>query len=106
MNKKFLVAVGAVAASALMLAGCTPGDTPENPATGEPIPVAGLSGLTFFPEAPQAVDSAVTAALGDAIIALAFAIAYASAAIEEAEYAVLDASLARMEADDLAGTSA
>jgi hypothetical protein len=36
----------------------------------------------------------------------AFAIAYASAAIEEAEYAVLDASLARMEADELAGTSA
>jgi branched-chain amino acid transport system substrate-binding protein len=57
MNKKFLVAVGAVAASALMLAGCTPGDAPENPATGEPIPVAGLSGLTFFPEAPQAVQA-------------------------------------------------
>ena len=36
----------------------------------------------------------------------AFAIDYAVAAIEEAEYAVLDASLARMEADELAGTSA
>ena len=36
----------------------------------------------------------------------AFAIDYAVAAIEEAEYAVLDASLARMEAKELAGTSA
>jgi hypothetical protein len=36
----------------------------------------------------------------------AFAIDYAVAAIEEAEYAVLDASLARMEADELAGASA
>jgi hypothetical protein len=35
----------------------------------------------------------------------AFAIDYAVGAIEEAEYAVLDASLARMEADELAGTS-
>ena len=41
-------------------------------------------------------------AKGDA----AFAIDYAVAAIEEAEYAVLDASLARMEAKELAGTSA
>jgi hypothetical protein len=31
-----------------------------------------------------------------------FAIDYAYAAIEEAEYAVLDASLARVEADELA----
>jgi hypothetical protein len=36
----------------------------------------------------------------------AFAIDYAVAAIQEAEYAVLDASLARMEADELAGASA
>lgn len=36
----------------------------------------------------------------------AFAIDYAVAAIEEAEYAVLNASLARMEADELAGGSA
>jgi hypothetical protein len=36
----------------------------------------------------------------------AFAIDYAVAAIEEAEYAVLNASLARMEADELAGASA
>jgi hypothetical protein len=36
----------------------------------------------------------------------AFAIDYAVAAIEEAEYAVLDASLARMEADELAEASA
>ena len=36
----------------------------------------------------------------------AFAIDYAVAAIDEAEYAVLDASLARMEADELAGASA
>jgi hypothetical protein len=32
-----------------------------------------------------------------------FAVDYALAAIEEAEYAVLDATLARMEADELAG---
>jgi len=32
-----------------------------------------------------------------------FAVDYAIAAIEEAEYAVLDATLARMEADELAG---
>jgi hypothetical protein len=36
----------------------------------------------------------------------AFAIQYAVAAIEEAEYAVLDASLARMQADELTGASA
>jgi hypothetical protein len=30
-------------------------------------------------------------------------VAYAYAAIEEAEYAVLDAALARMEADEMAG---
>ena len=36
----------------------------------------------------------------------AFAIQYAIAAIEEAEYAVLDASLARMNADELAATTA
>lgn len=36
----------------------------------------------------------------------AFAIDYAVAAIDEAEYAVLDASLARMEANELAGASA
>ena len=35
----------------------------------------------------------------------AFAIDYAVAAIDEAEYAVLDASLARMEANELAGAS-
>jgi branched-chain amino acid transport system substrate-binding protein len=57
MNKKLLAVAGVVAASALLLAGCTPGDSGQNPATGEPIPVAGLSGLTFFPEAPQAVQA-------------------------------------------------
>jgi hypothetical protein len=36
----------------------------------------------------------------------AFAIDYAYAAIEEAEYAVLDAELAHMEVDDLAGANA
>jgi hypothetical protein len=35
----------------------------------------------------------------------AFAVDFAYAAIEEAEYAVLDASLARMQADELAGTA-
>lgn len=58
MNTKFFAAVGAVAASALMLAGCTPSDGGDGGgATGEPITVAGLSGLTFFPEAPQAVQA-------------------------------------------------
>jgi hypothetical protein len=36
----------------------------------------------------------------------AFAIDYAYGAIEEAEYAVLDAALARMDADELAGAGA
>ena len=56
-------------------------------------------------KAEHDVDSAnrrAENAEGDA----AFAIDYAVAAIEEAEYAVLDASLARMEADELAGASA
>ena len=56
-------------------------------------------------KAEHDVDSAnrrAENAEGDA----AFAIDYAVAAIEEAEYAVLDASLARMEADELAGSSA
>lgn len=57
MNKKLLAGFGVLAASALVLAGCTPGDSGGTPATGEPIPVAGLSGLTFFPEAPQAVQA-------------------------------------------------
>jgi hypothetical protein len=35
----------------------------------------------------------------------AFAVAFAYGAVEEAEYAVLDAILARMDADDLAGAN-
>lgn len=59
MNKKLLAAAGAFAVSALILTGCAGGDSTggEDAATGEPIIVAGLSGLTFFPEAPQAVQA-------------------------------------------------
>jgi branched-chain amino acid transport system substrate-binding protein len=56
MNKKLLAVAGLVAASALALTGCT-ASTGEGAATGDPIVVAGLSGLTFFPEAPQAVQA-------------------------------------------------
>ena len=62
MNKKLLAVAGIAAASALILSGCASTDGGSNgggasPATGEPIVVAGLSGLTFFPEAPQAVQA-------------------------------------------------
>lgn len=60
-----------VAASAVALVGCSsadPGESPSDsgndsgsdnvsPASGEPIAVAALSGLTFFPEAPEAVQA-------------------------------------------------
>jgi hypothetical protein len=49
------------------------------------------------PKAQHNADNAE----GDAL----FAIDYAYAAIEEAEYAVLDASLARMKADELAASA-
>jgi branched-chain amino acid transport system substrate-binding protein len=62
MNKKLLAVAGIAAATALILSGCSSadsggGDSTASPATGEPIIVAGLSGLTFFPEAPQAVQA-------------------------------------------------
>ena len=62
MNKKLPALVGVAAVSALILSGCSSadgggGDGAGSPATGEPIVVAGLSGLTFFPEAPQAVQA-------------------------------------------------
>lgn len=52
-----LAATAAIAAATLVLAGCTPAGPTGTPATGEPINVAALSGLTFFPEAPQAVQA-------------------------------------------------
>ncbi|WES62698.1 ABC transporter substrate-binding protein [Microbacter sp. GSS18] len=57
--RKMLAAAGAVAVAALALAGCSSSDTGggSDAATGEPITVAALSGLTFFPEAPQAVQA-------------------------------------------------
>jgi len=61
MKKKFLAIAGVAAATALILTGCAPDgggvDGGTDAATGEPIIVAGLSGLTFFPEAPQAVQA-------------------------------------------------
>lgn len=57
MNKRLLAVAGIVAASALVLTGCAGGSTSTTAATGKPIVVAGLSGLTFFPEAPQAVKA-------------------------------------------------
>lgn len=55
-----LGATAAVAAAALILSGCSAtsgGGGTSTPATGTPIKVAALSGLTFFPEAPQAVKA-------------------------------------------------
>lgn len=52
-----LGATAAVLAGALILTGCAPAAPSENAATGDPIAVAALSGLTFFPEAPQAVQA-------------------------------------------------
>ncbi len=58
---KLAAAVAVAAVSALALAGCSGGGSSPSasgePATGEPIVVAALSGLTFFPEAPQAVQA-------------------------------------------------
>lgn len=57
----FRVAMTAiVAVGALAFAGCSADGAPSGdgtPATGEPITVAALSGLTFFPEAPEAVQA-------------------------------------------------
>ena len=62
MNKKLLAVAGIAAASALhpvglLVRGQRQRGGSASPATGEPIVVAGLSGLTFFPEAPQAVQA-------------------------------------------------
>ena len=62
MKTKLLAVASIAAASALILSGCTSADSggggsTSSPATGDPIVVAGLSGLTFFPEAPQAVQA-------------------------------------------------
>lgn len=48
----------AIAVGALVLTGCAgEGTEGGTPATGEPITVAALSGLAFFPEAPEAVSA-------------------------------------------------
>src|SRR4051812_4340101 len=55
-----LGATATVVAAALVLSGCSAtagGGSTSTPATGTPIKVAALSGLTFFPEAPQAVKA-------------------------------------------------
>lgn len=59
MNKKVFAVAGVAAVSALILTACAGGTTEggDTAATGTPIVVAGLSGLTFFPEAPEAVKA-------------------------------------------------
>ena len=54
-----LGAAAVIAAGALVLSGCstTTSGGSATPASGTPIKVAALSGLTFFPEAPQAVKA-------------------------------------------------
>ena len=54
--------VAPAAAAALLLAGCSSGGSGtdaggENAATGEPIKVAALSSMLYFPEAPEAVQA-------------------------------------------------
>lgn len=57
MSKKMLAAVAIAGAAALALAGCSSDSSGGGEATGEPIVVAASSSLTFFPEAPQAVQA-------------------------------------------------
>ena len=57
INRIKLGATVVIAAGAIVLSGCTADSPGSTPATGEPIVVAALSGLTFFPEAPQAVQA-------------------------------------------------
>ena len=57
INRIKLGATVVVAAGAIILSGCAADSSGSTPATGEPIKVAALSGLTFFPEAPQAVQA-------------------------------------------------
>lgn len=65
-SRRFQVFAVIIAGSTLALAGCSspsPSSSSSSstagssPATGDPIVVAALSGLTFFPEAPQAVQA-------------------------------------------------
>lgn len=53
---KLLTVVGIAAAIGLVLSGCASNAEPA-PANGEPINVASISGLTFFPEASQAAKA-------------------------------------------------
>lgn len=61
ITRSKLAIAGTIAAAALMLTACDPGTGGGGgggtPADGEPITVAALSGLTFFPEAPEAVQA-------------------------------------------------
>ncbi|GAA1972586.1 hypothetical protein GCM10009777_00710 [Microbacterium pumilum] len=62
MHKSRILMLAASIAVVSALAGCTSGGggSPSEsgePATGDPIVVGALSGLTFFPEAPQAVQA-------------------------------------------------
>ena len=56
ISKKVLAVAAVAGATALALAGCSAGGS-SGPATGDPIVVAANSSLTFFPEAPQAVQA-------------------------------------------------
>ena len=61
-SRSSIGAMSIVAITALALVGCSSDGTGSTadagePATGDPIVVGALSGLTFFPEAPQAVQA-------------------------------------------------
>jgi len=61
-SRSLIGAMSVVAVTALALVGCSSDGTASTaeggePATGDPIVVGALSGLTFFPEAPQAVQA-------------------------------------------------
>ena len=56
MRNKSILSMSIIAAAALALSGCSASGG-GGPATGTPIPVASISGLTFFPEASAAAKA-------------------------------------------------
>jgi branched-chain amino acid transport system substrate-binding protein len=57
MKKKALAVFGIAAASALVLTGCSAGESSDTAATGEPIVIAAVYDGNFFPEAPPAAQA-------------------------------------------------
>lgn len=58
MNKRIALATSIVALGALALTGCAAESTPAaNPATGEPINIASIASLAYFPEAAEAAQA-------------------------------------------------